>query len=362
MKAFSLSLIFILFWHVSKAQNIQADSICVLESKLSESSGLLYIKGKVFTHNDSGNEPAIYELDSAKGTVIHTTYLKGIQNKDWEDLCADDSFVYVGDFGNNQGNRTDLKIFKFSKFALTEREDSVDVETISFSFEDQSNFDPAPYQTNFDAEALICIGDSLYIFSKNWGDFKSKIYVLPNKTGNWIAKNTKTLNTQGMVTGAAWNSEEHIILLCGYSFTGEFLYKLSIGENNDIHSSVEERFNLLHKGSSQIEGIAFISNNSYLISSEAFQSEEPLLHYISDLQLLELIAPEHDLLLYPNPVKDYLNIDIKSFKSVVLYDQIGKSIGNWESPIIPVYDLPKGSYFIIVHSTTGEKYFSKFQK
>jgi len=75
------------------------------------------------------------------------------------------NYIYIGDFGNNAGTRTDLKVYRvdISDYFTN---DTVNAEIIHFTYADQTNFSNQIYAHNFDAEALISIGDSLYIFTK----------------------------------------------------------------------------------------------------------------------------------------------------------------------------------------------------
>ncbi|WP_240743145.1 hypothetical protein, partial [Ilyomonas limi] len=87
-----------------------------LNTKLNETSGLLWWNNQVWTHNDSGGEPALYAVDSSTGKIIRKVTVSNATNIDWEDLAQDDNYIYIGDFGNNaQGNRNDLKIYKVKK-------------------------------------------------------------------------------------------------------------------------------------------------------------------------------------------------------------------------------------------------------
>jgi hypothetical protein len=72
-----------------------------LNTALTESSGLEYCRGKLWSHNDSGGQPQIYSIDPATGAILQTITLKGITNVDWEDLTADGYYLYIGDVGNN---------------------------------------------------------------------------------------------------------------------------------------------------------------------------------------------------------------------------------------------------------------------
>jgi len=62
---------------IKNDENFDANEL--LELPLSynvrETSGLIYLNGKLITHNDSGGEPALYELDTITGNV---TFLHSI--------------------------------------------------------------------------------------------------------------------------------------------------------------------------------------------------------------------------------------------------------------------------------------------
>ena len=82
---------------------------------LYESSGVIFFNNKLISHNDSGNENKLYEIDTISGEVVRTITIDNANNIDWEDIAQDASSIYIGDIGNNNGNRTDLKIYKISK-------------------------------------------------------------------------------------------------------------------------------------------------------------------------------------------------------------------------------------------------------
>ncbi len=53
-----------------------------------------------------------------------------------------------------------------------------------------------------------------------------------------------------------------------------------------------------------------------------------------------------DFLIYPNPVKDVLNIDKDKVISVAFYNEIGQLIGSYNDSIIDVSSFNKGVYFV----------------
>jgi hypothetical protein len=54
----------------------------------------------------------IYEIDTL-GNLIRTININSANNSDWEDITQDDlNNFYIGDFGNNNNDRTNLRIYK----------------------------------------------------------------------------------------------------------------------------------------------------------------------------------------------------------------------------------------------------------
>ena len=158
----------------------QLTFLTILQDSIKETSGLIYLNQKLITLNDTG-EPALYEIDSISGEVFRKVIISNATNYDWEDICYDSTYIYIGDFGN-VGSRTDLKIYRLSISSyLTTLNDTVTVDTIQFSYSDQTDFTPAQFTTNYDAEALISYNDSLYIFTKNWGNYWQVTYTQYSK-------------------------------------------------------------------------------------------------------------------------------------------------------------------------------------
>ena len=86
--------------------------IAILPDLINESSGLVFFDDQLWTHNDKGGEDKIYQIDTSTGVVIQTVVIAAADNDDWEDLAQDENHIYIGDFGNNKGDRMNLKIYK----------------------------------------------------------------------------------------------------------------------------------------------------------------------------------------------------------------------------------------------------------
>src|SRR5688572_18268899 len=82
---------------------------------LNESSGLTFLDGKLWTFNDSGNANDIYRIDTASTTVYQTVDISNATNVDWEDMASNSTHLFIGDFGNNNGDRQNLRIYRVNK-------------------------------------------------------------------------------------------------------------------------------------------------------------------------------------------------------------------------------------------------------
>jgi hypothetical protein len=238
---------------------------------LNESSGLLNWKSLIWSHNDSGNGPDIYGMNSTTGTIQRSVFISNATNVDWEDIAQDNSFIYVGDFGNNaNGNRTDLKIYRIAKKDVTAK-DTVTATVIRFSYSDQTDFTPkGANNTNFDCEAMIAYGDSLFLFSKDWVDNKTRLYKLPKKPGTYTATNIGELNVAGLITGAEILSTQRVIVLSGYNgLLSPFIYLLyDFGGNNFFGAN--KRKVQVNAAFTQMEGICSKSATNFFVSNEKY--------------------------------------------------------------------------------------------
>ncbi|MEI6062171.1 MAG: T9SS C-terminal target domain-containing protein [Bacteroidota bacterium] len=249
-----------------------------LPETLKETSGLVFFNGQLWTINDSGNPPAIYQVDTTTGFVLRTVMVSNAVNTDWESITQHDSNIFIGDFGNNYGNRTDLRILKISKAKLLNPEiHSLEAGYIRFAYADQSSFSQELNSNNFDCEAFVYCNDSLHLLSKDWTDLQTRHYVLPADTGNFIAKYVGQFNANGLITDAAISKNGNIVLL-GYKkmcwkFYSCFAWLLSDYQGGEFFSGNRSRIKLgsaFHLG--QTEGVALKKNGQLWISAESILS------------------------------------------------------------------------------------------
>jgi len=103
-------------------------NVAILKDKsISESSGLVAshsTAGAYWTHNDSGDGPFIYALNS-RGAPLGVFRVKGAQARDWEDIAIGpgtqpgQSYLYIGDIGDNDGVRSEIVVYRVPEPALS---------------------------------------------------------------------------------------------------------------------------------------------------------------------------------------------------------------------------------------------------
>ena len=237
-----------------------------LSSWVTETSGLILWEGRLWTHNDD-SDTRLYEIDTASGSMVRPYLLKGVENYDWEEISQDEEFIYIGDFGNNMGDRKDLHILRIEKSSLRSGDPAID--TIWFSYSDQVDFSPAGLNsTEFDCEAFVVSPDSIYLFTKQWLTGNTTVYSMSKQSGTHIAEKGATFQIEGLVTGATYLEEKHLLVLCGYSgLIQPFVYLLYDFPDHRFFSGRKRRLNLsilFH----QVEGIATEDGLKYFISNE----------------------------------------------------------------------------------------------
>ena len=176
------------FSTITGAQDLQV--VCALPGAITECSGM-YPAGSssYWMLNDGGNPAELYLVDTS-GIMLRTLTIANFRNVDWEALTGDDSGnVYIGDFGNNDNDRRDLRIGKIRAADL--QRDTTSVKIMEFNYEDQFAFPPSRSHFRFDCEAMFLMGDSIYLITKNWTNpftGKAYLYSLPKDGSETAAR------------------------------------------------------------------------------------------------------------------------------------------------------------------------------
>lgn len=135
--------------------------------------------GVLWAHQDSGNPAALIALGTDASSRGEWT-LSGTTNDDWEDIAAatidGQPMLYLGDFGDNEAVRTNLRIYRVKEPLLANNSGgtipAADIETISIQYPEspagEKGVGSPGIPARRDAESLIVDphnGD-LYILSK----------------------------------------------------------------------------------------------------------------------------------------------------------------------------------------------------
>jgi hypothetical protein len=203
----------------------------ISSAEITESSGLVAsnCNREVFwTHNDSGDEAFIFAL-AADGKKLGTWKVRAAKNYDWEDMAtfrnaAGECFLYVGDIGNNQRERSEMIIYRVPEPAVTASSAvgsskkkplfTEPAESIKFEYPDMRH----------DAETLLVhpqTGD-IYVLSKRVSG-ASGVYRLGagyqlGKTNRLekIADFSVPAMPNGFLTGGAISADGKRIVICDY--------------------------------------------------------------------------------------------------------------------------------------------------
>jgi len=255
-----------------KTDYVDLEKEAKLPGKLRETSGIAHgdDASHYYVHNDGGSKPKLYEIKASNGEITREIKIKDTRNRDWEELAEDSTSVYIGDFGNNDGSRHDLMIYKVAKKDLS-KHDEVKAEIIYFAYPHQESFFPRRKQ-NYDCEAMVAIGDSLYLFSKNRGDYATDVYRLSSRPGRTIAEHVGHFDTHGLITSADFlPGETNTLALLGYENMGfkykSFLWVFTNFKGTDFFSGNHLRLEIAPH--LQTEGVIFESDSTLIISNES---------------------------------------------------------------------------------------------
>lgn len=164
----------------------------VTHPPIDEMSGIVkspQFKNTWWVHNDSGDEPRLFAIDStgavrlapwrrdayAAGAALDTTtrpawpglHLGAAAHIDYEDLAVEDSTLYLGDIGNNGNARRDLGIYVIREPYFYARR-TRPVKHIPVAYPDQTSF---PAETwHYDAEALFVADGRVHLLTKHRAD------------------------------------------------------------------------------------------------------------------------------------------------------------------------------------------------
>ena len=336
-------------------------TVGTLPEQIAETSGLIHYNGKLITHNDSGGAPELYELDPETLEITRVIQITNAENTDWEDITQDEAFIYIGDFGNNSGDRQDLVVYKVPKSEY-DNGTIAQAERIDFAYEDQTAFD-AMENSDFDAEALFALDDHLVLLTKQWQSQGTVAYSIPKVSGAFLAERLDSHRINGLVTGATFDTAGNTLYLVGYSnLLTPFFAQVKDVSGNAIFKGGILKTNL-EIGSAQVEAITQSGNETFYISSERFSN--PLVNSTSRVFVFTLDengpeepeqeVPEEELIVFKSNGTDLLNYRLNTERAVFgrgIFNSVGRMVTftpleDITSEPIDVSGLPQALYYLV---------------
>ena len=268
-------IILLIIFSCSDGQEKQEyESAIVLESivlpkVINETSGLEILNEVFITHNDSGGEPSLYFFN-LNGEITNSIKLEEkslweIYNNDWEDITADENYIFIADTGNNFGNRSNLNIIK-----VKTNDFSIDGK-IDLTYKDQEKFFsrfPRP-KHKYDAEALFLIEDKIAILSKDRSNLFTDLYLIDKESNSRQVLESKiTYDVNSLITGGDYNEELGLLALVSYnSMRSQYLI---LFEDFNLENLAEKKFRKfkIPIERAQIEAIKIIDETTFWITSE----------------------------------------------------------------------------------------------
>ncbi|TLP79605.1 T9SS C-terminal target domain-containing protein [Maribacter sp. ACAM166] len=342
-------ILFFLTVNLQAQENLQ--TIGTLPDGVFETSGLIYFNESLVTHNDSGNEPLLYELDTLSLSIKRIVTITNVANIDWEAITQDEDYIYIGDFGNNVGIRRDLAIHRIAKSDFISS-DTVIATTISYSYEDQQDF-ANNGNSDWDAEAFFVLDDQLIILTKQWQSQGSDAYTISKMPGVYVATRIAVIKDVGLITDATYDIASNRLVLIGYSsILSPFI---GVVENLDTQSLFEGYTQqTLGLNFVQSEGLTQVDSTNYFFTSEYYSRQSPTIESVSRLfsfQLLnnepiepeEPITPEepempentddnHKLIIFKDNNTNQYHYSLSTNKAVygqIIFDVLGRQV--WEN-------------------------------
>ncbi len=243
---------------------------------LKEASGIAASKCQpdvFWTHNDSGDEPFLYAIDST-GKHLGVWKVEGASNRDWEDIAAVKSdgkcFVLLGEIGDNEHRYERIAVYRVEEPELTAAGVSSSAKNPLTGAKADVAYINYPNEKH-DAEALLAHPTSgeIYLLTKS-NRMPSEIYKFkPRFEGE-----TQTLEKvgeiavpaipNGSVTGGDISTDGRRVVLCDYFAGYELILPDGAASFDEIWKQRPARIDL---GKRELgEAVAYSADGSFVIA------------------------------------------------------------------------------------------------
>jgi hypothetical protein len=358
--------------------------ISKLSDTLDGTSALICINGELWSLNDDGYSNAIYHLDKKDGHILQSIYIRKVSKYDWESMTIDAQYkyIYIGNTGNNFGNRKNLEIYRITQSQIGKKPvDTVDADVISYSYADQSDFTSSLNNTRFDCDAMVVINDTIHLFSKDWIGGNTKHYIMPSSPGTYVLNPIDSFHVGCMISDAAYDPFTRRITLTGYESSGAcYLWLLWDYNGSKVFSGNKRRIDIgFFFNTGQVDGACFIDSNTLYLTNE----NNAVVNSLMMVNSAQWMGPkgmgvsksetyDGGFTLLENPAHNILrltcsgNLDGPLYLSI--YDTEGKRVsgkvlkdGKLPFPI-DIEMLDYGTYILVLHDSAGKTWQKIFIK
>ena len=189
-------------------------------------------------------------------------------NHDWESIAASPEGLWIGDIGNNRGQRKDLQLFFLSGDQLKKSDKLTPKTTISVHYPETDFPQIKGKGHNRDSEAIIFARDNLYLFTKNRLNTDAYLALLSPDVPAQAIVPLDTLNVEMMVTGADYNETTDLLAISGYYAFRNYLAFIPLFTNQGKQFERIFRYHLRGLDGAQIESVALGEENMIILSTE----------------------------------------------------------------------------------------------
>jgi hypothetical protein len=181
-------------------------------------------KNVFWIHNDSGDQPRVFAIDSLGKFYQSARYrnyegitIAGATNVDWEDVTMDNKGnLVIADVGNNYNDRHDLVLYVVPEPSPI-ASNTTFLKKLFFKYPDQKVFN-AKTDFNYDCEAVFFADGKFHMLSKDRMDTFTRLYRMDTEKTDEV--NTLTLldkfNVGGKVTAADATEDGNRLVLITY--------------------------------------------------------------------------------------------------------------------------------------------------
>ena len=242
---------------------------------LREASGIAASKCQsdvYWTHNDSGDKPLIYAINS-KGSHLGVWSVPEAANRDWEDIATVKTggkcYVLIGEIGDNDHKHQRLAVYRVEEPTLGEPAKASTAKAPLLTSTAAVTYIKYPNEKH-DAEALLAHPTSgeLYLLTKSKNQPSHVYKFKPRFEGEEVTMAKVAVLTvpaipNGSITGGDISPDGERVILCDY-FSG---YELTLPDAGSFDTIWKQRPVRIDLGKRDIgEAVAYSADGSFVIA------------------------------------------------------------------------------------------------